>query len=179
MTQLYRRIFKSQQTGNSTTRELLQSMFVGEYLHSVNEIWIVSPWLTNIALIDNRSGNFDSLNPSWGRREVRLVDVLVGFMEKGVKVFVVTRGIDINQPFINKVSELSEMHAVDDFLKVVLQSELHTKGILLSSSLLMGSMNLTNNGLEMNDEMIQFSIDPEDIAHTRLEFRKYLNENNG
>lgn len=174
MTQLYRRIFKSQQTGNATTRELLQSMFVGEYLQSGDEIWIVSPWLTNIALIDNRSGNFDSLNPSWGRREVRLADVLVSFMEKDVRVVIVTRNIDTNEPFVNKVRELSEMHAVGEYLHVVLKPELHTKGILLSSSLLMGSMNLTNNGLEMNDEMIQFSIDPEDIAGTRVALQQYL-----
>jgi hypothetical protein len=35
-------------------------------------------------------------------------------------------------------------------------------------------MNLTYNGLEMNDEWIQFSIDPPDIADTRLEFAKYV-----
>ena len=38
----------------------------------------------------------------------------------------------------------------------------------------MGSMNLSNNGLEMLDEWIQFSIDPEDIATTKLEFQKYV-----
>ena len=65
------------------------------------------------------------------------------------------------------------MHAVDDQLTVRLDPLLHTKGILLSRSLLIGSMNLTYNGLEMNDEWIQFSVDPDDIATTRLEFAKY------
>jgi hypothetical protein len=37
----------------------------------------------------------------------------------------------------------------------------------------MGSMNLTYYGIEMNDEWIQFSIDSEDIAKTRLEFATY------
>jgi hypothetical protein len=35
-------------------------------------------------------------------------------------------------------------------------------------------MNLTYNGLEMNDEWIQFSIDPEDISKTRSEFSTYM-----
>jgi hypothetical protein len=35
-------------------------------------------------------------------------------------------------------------------------------------------MNLTYNGLTINDEWIEFSIDPEDVARTRLEFASYL-----
>ena len=76
-------IFKNQQTGSATIRELLQSMFIGEMLETGDRIWIVSPWVSNIVLIDNRSGNFDSLSPEWGRREVRLADVLIGFMARG------------------------------------------------------------------------------------------------
>jgi len=35
-------------------------------------------------------------------------------------------------------------------------------------------MNLTYNGLEINDESIEFCIDAEDIARTRLELAFYL-----
>lgn len=174
MTALYRRIFKNQQTGSATIRELLQSMFVGEMLGSGTRIWIVSPWVSNIVLIDNRSGNFDSLSPEWGRREVRLADVLTGLMARGTEVVLVTRDLDTNTPFLNRLQEATAMHAVEEQLIVQLDPLLHTKGILLSQSLLIGSMNLTYNGLEMNDEWIQFSIDPDDIATTRLEFAKYV-----
>jgi phosphatidylserine/phosphatidylglycerophosphate/cardiolipin synthase-like enzyme len=174
MTALYRRIFKNQQTGSATIRELLQSMFVGEMLGSGYRIWIVSPWVSNVVLIDNRSGNFDSLSPEWGRREIRLADVLIGLMARGVEIVLVTRDLETNLPFLNRLHEAAVMHAVDDQLIVRLDPLLHTKGILLSHSLLIGSMNLTYNGLEMNDEWIQFSIDPDDIATTRLEFAKYV-----
>ncbi len=174
MTALYRRIFKSQQTGSATIRELLQSMFVGEMLGSGKRIWIVSPWVSNIVLIDNRSGNFDSLSQEWGRREVRLADVLIGLMARGAEVVLVTRDLETNTPFISRMKEAATMRAVDEQLIVRLDPLLHTKGILLSRSLLIGSMNLTYNGLEMNDEWIQFSIDPPDIADTRLEFAKYV-----
>jgi HKD family nuclease len=68
---------------------------------------------------------------------------------------------------------MAEQNALENQLTIKMHDALHTKGILLSKSLLMGSMNLTFNGLEMNDEWIQFSIDPEDIAKTRLEFSTY------
>lgn len=174
MTAFYRRIFKNQQTGSETIRELLQSMFVGEMLGTGNRIWVVSPWVSNIVLIDNRSGNFDSLNPEWGRRQVRFADVLVDLMARGVEVILVTRDLDTNTPFLNRLQDASAIHAVDEYLIVKLDPLLHTKGILLSHSLLTGSMNLTYNGLEMNDEWIQFSLDPDDIATTRLEFAKYV-----
>jgi len=174
MTVLYRRIFKGQQTGVSTIRELLQSMFVGELLCVGEKIWIVSPWVSDVVLIDNRTGNYDTLNPEWSRREIRLVDVLIALMTRGSQVVIVTRDLDTNQPFLNKIRDAAEMNDLAMQLTVEMNDSLHTKGILLSSSLLMGSMNLTYNGLEINEEWIQFSIDPDDIANTRLEFEKYL-----
>lgn len=69
MSILYRRIFKTQTTGVTTIQELLQTMFVAEVVKPGEEIWIVSPWISNVVLIDNRTGSFDALNPEWGRRE--------------------------------------------------------------------------------------------------------------
>jgi phosphatidylserine/phosphatidylglycerophosphate/cardiolipin synthase-like enzyme len=176
MTAFYRRIFKSQQTGVATIRELLQTMFVGEMLLVGEKIWIVSPWVSNVVLIDNRSGNFDTLNPEWSRREIRLVDVLIALMARGSHVVLVTRDLETNTGFINSFREMTEQHALESQMTIKIHDSLHTKGILLSKSLLIGSMNLTYNGIEMNDEWIQFSIDSEDIAKTRLEFDTYTEE---
>ena len=175
MTVHYRRIFKHQQTGVATIKELLQSMFIGELLQAGQEIWLVSPWISNVVLIDNRTGNFDTLNPEWGRKEIRLVEVLLAFMLRGCKVNIFTREDEpSNIPFINGLKEVAHQNFVDSLLNIKLSDKLHTKGLLLSKSLLMGSMNLTYNGLEMNDEWIQFSIDPEDISKTRSEFSTYM-----
>lgn len=171
---LLRRIFKSQLTGISTLRELLQTMFIGELLSSGDIIWIVSPWISNISLIDNRSGNFDSLNPEWGRREIRLSEVLVALMARGTQVVVVTRPLDTNEPFVSALQDQAKQQCLETHLSVLERQTLHTKGILLSRSLLLGSMNLTFGGLEIHDEFIELCIDPEDIARTRLEFAAYL-----
>jgi phosphatidylserine/phosphatidylglycerophosphate/cardiolipin synthase-like enzyme len=171
---MYRRIFKTQATGATTVQELLQSMFVAEMLISSGELWIVSPWISNVVLIDNRSGNFDSLNPEWGRREVRLVDVLVALMTRGTVVRIVTRSDETNRAFVCKLGDTAAQLALEDQLSITLREQLHTKGVLLSNSLLMGSMNLTYNGMVINDEWVEFSLDQQDLARTRLEFGQYL-----
>lgn len=174
MTYLYRRIFKSQAAGATTIAELLQSMFVAEMLMPEGDLWIVSPWISNVVLIDNRSGNFDSLNPEWGRREVRLVDVLLALMSRGTTVNVVTRSDETNRVFIGRLQDMAQQLALEDYVSITVREKLHTKGVLLSNSLLMGSMNLTYYGMQINDEWVEFSVDPEDLAATRLEFKQYL-----
>lgn len=168
-----RRIFKTQATGAETLKELLQSMFVAEMLRPAGVVWIVSPWVSNVVLIDNRSGNFDALNPEWGRREVRLAEVLGALMNRGAQVRIVTRNDESNRNFLAKLREMAEQLDLLNHISITIHDPVHTKGILLSASLLMGSMNLTYNGMVINDESIEFSTDREHIARTRLEFQLY------
>ncbi len=170
---LFRRIFKTQTTGATTIQELLQSMFVAEVLQPSEEIWIVSPWISNVVLIDNRTGNFDALNPEWGRREIRLADVLATLMTRGTLVNIITRSESSNDAFRTRMAELAHEQGLEQQVSVLIHNQLHTKGILLGRCLLMGSMNLTYNGMVINDEWVEFSIDPQELARTRLEFRHY------
>jgi phosphatidylserine/phosphatidylglycerophosphate/cardiolipin synthase-like enzyme len=169
-----RRIFKTQLTGPATLKELLQTMFASEMLVTGARIWVVSPWVTNVALLDNRSGNFDALNPEWGHREVRVAEILSFLMTRGNQVVVVTRDLDINKGLITALEDEVRRLDLQDQLSIILREQLHSKGILLSRSMLLGSMNLTYSGIEINDESVEFVIDPEDIARTRLEYNLYL-----
>ena len=173
MNMLFRRIFKTQTTGANTIQELLQSMFVAEVLAPSEEVWIVSPWISDVVLIDNRSGNFDALNPEWGRREVRLAEVLATLMARGTMVHIVTRKDASNDAFLTRVDEMAHEQGLDEQLSVLIHNQLHTKGLLLGCCLLMGSMNLTYNGMVILDEWVEFSIDPQELGRTRLEFRHY------
>jgi phosphatidylserine/phosphatidylglycerophosphate/cardiolipin synthase-like enzyme len=150
-------------------------MFISEALTAGNRIWVVSPWITDVSLIDNRSGNFDALNPEWGRREVKATEVLTFLMTGGRHVTVVTRNVEINKGFIAVINEQARRLGLEGNLSIILRDVLHSKGIVLSRSMLVGSMNLTYSGVELNDESVEFVIDPEDIARTRLECDAYLN----
>jgi hypothetical protein len=173
MSILYRRIFKSQTTGVTAIKELIQTMFVAEVLQPGDDVWIVSPWISNVVLIDNRSGNFDALNPEWGRREIRLADVLVTLMSHGTKMHIVTRNDSSNDSFLSRMADLTSENDLEDFLSVRIHNHLHTKGILLTRCLLMGSMNLTYNGMIIKDEWVEFSLHPGDISRAHLEFARY------
>lgn len=174
MNYLRRRLFKTQITGVSTLRELLQTMFLAELLHSDGGVhWIVSPWISNVALIDNRSGNFDSICPEWGRREIRLVELLTTFMARGNRVVIVTRNDEKNENLIATLRDETVRQALESQYTLVKNDKLHTKGIVFSRSMILGSMNITYNGIEIGDESIEFCIDLEDIARTRLELAVY------
>ena len=54
------------------------------------------------------------------------------------------------------------------------RKHLHTKGVLLKRGLLTGSMNLTHNGLELNDEMVVYDTTLKTIAEARLNFESYV-----
>jgi phosphatidylserine/phosphatidylglycerophosphate/cardiolipin synthase-like enzyme len=51
---------------------------------------------------------------------------------------------------------------------------LHTKGVLTKRGLLIGSMNLTYNGLELNDEVVVFDTTLKSLAEARLNFESYI-----
>ena len=60
-----RQIFLHGATGQRVLREVLSAQLVGLILQP-EPIWLVSPWLSNFMLLDNRAGSWDSIEPAWG-----------------------------------------------------------------------------------------------------------------
>lgn len=171
-----RRIFKRGTSSQQEIRELLQFVFSAEILSPSERIWLVSPWISNVPILDNRSGLFTSLDPSWGQRQVRLNEILLRLTESKTEVIVVTRPDDHCKNFVLRLTEDLESVGRGEKLKVLWREKLHTKGILTKDALLTGSMNLTNNGLDLLDEQVTFDTDYKDIAQGRLNFESYLSE---
>ena len=163
-------------TSQNVIRELLQMVFLSELLNPSEEIWFVSPWISDIVLLDNRTGGFDSVNPDWRGREIRLADVAIHLLIGGSRVIVVTRGDDHNRRFLERLEGLAHESTVEGLLEVIVRDILHTKGILSDSSLILGSMNLTYNGMELNDEFLEYDTAKESIASARLAFESYRRE---
>ena len=169
-----RRIFKTALTGSNTIREIIQFLFLAELIFPVEKrIWIVSPWISNVLIIDNRGSNFDALNPEWSNKEIRLMNVLIQLLSVGCPVGIVTNHDEHNTVFLNLLSENAREKGLDMGLTIIQKDQLHTKGILTSTSLFMGSMNITYNGLEINDESMDFDTRPESLAQARLTFESY------
>ena len=169
-----RRIFKSSSTGPAVIKELLQLMFLSELLKPSQQLWIVSPWISDVPILDNRAGSFDVMNPEWHRREVRLCDLALQVLTGGSRLTLVTRPDEHNLTFLDQLSERTEEASLQNLLTLVKREHLHTKGILTNAGLLLGSMNLTYNGFELNDEVIEYDTDFQRIAEARQSFRAYL-----
>lgn len=171
-----RRIFRSSITSQEVVRELVQLMCLAELVSPSPETWLVSPWISDFVLLDNRSGSFDGINPQWQRREIRLVDYAVQLMTHGTHTIVVTRPDTHNQTFLNRLSDRVEEAGLGDRLQVLFRERLHTKGILTAGGLLLGSMNLTYSGLELNEESVYYETSREALAKARVEFETYRSE---
>ncbi len=171
-----RRIFKTVNTSQHEIEELLQFLFVGELLSPSNRIWLVTPWISNVPIIDNCTGSMSTLDPTWGKRKIRLIEILLRLMNLDVEVIIVTRPDEHCKRFIENIYDTVNNHGVDDKIRVIFRKELHTKGFLTQESMMTGSMNLTYNGLYLLDESVIFDTDPQYVGQTRLNFEKYLDQ---
>ncbi len=170
-----RRIFQTKTTSQGEIKELLQMVFATELLTPSDEIFLVSPWISDIVIIDNRMGGFDALNPEWKGREIRLTEVLIQLMSIGSKIFIISRPDPHNDTFLNRIGSLTEETGLTNKIETKIVPELHTKGILTNHGVLDGSMNITYNGIAINDEYISFNINKEQIAESKINFYRYLN----
>ena len=161
-----RQIFIHGPYGMRQLKETLADLLIGLIL-SPDDLWLVSPWVSDFDLLDNRAGNWDSIEPAWGARYVRFSELLIAAIESGCNLKYVTNNDPMNQRFYDQlIARLGSGHSI---LKLEKKS-LHTKGLLCSSFFLAGSMNFTYSGTHRNDERIQLSTDANAIAEAKIEF---------
>ena len=150
--------------------ELLQSIFVGELIAPSQGLYLVSPWISDVGILDNRTHAFLSLEPSWTGSTVRLTEVLSRLMEMGTKITVATRPVAHNARFLEEFRRRAEHAGAAPHVHVA--EELHEKGILGDTFYLSGSMNVTYNGISVNEEGIHYHTDAGVVAHNRQVFRE-------
>ena len=154
---------------------LLEHLFLAELIKPSESLWLVSPWISNIEIFDNRAGGYTAFDHSWPLK-VHLIDVLVRLMTLGTEIIVCTRPNDWNRRFITAL-ELRCRGTLRERLKIIKEEDLHSKGILSDDFWLSGSMNITRNGVEVLDETIRFETGREIIAETRLNLTElYLDD---
>ncbi|ADN77437.1 conserved hypothetical protein [Ferrimonas balearica DSM 9799] len=177
-----RRIFKSRTSRQAEIQDVLCGLLTAEVIRPSSTLWLVSPWVTDLDLLDNRAGNFDFLEPAWGRRKVQITEMLTRMLVNGGHLKLVTNCDAHNARFLRHLHQRAEAYGVCERLSVLQKEKLHTKGILGEHYYLHGSMNLTLGGVEINDEQINLSIDRQSIAEAMLTFRKHysaIDDNSG
>lgn len=166
-----RRILKSSANFHNEAREIIQSIFISEFLCPSRCLWLASPWFSDIKIIDNSAGAFGVIDSTWGRRSIRLIEILVGLVSMGSTLVLVTRPDPHNKSFLRRLVSLIEDAGLQERLRVLAdQDKLHHKGLLGDTFYLNGSMNYTYNGLEILDEEVVLETDPGQVAEARLEY---------
>jgi len=150
--------------------DALQGLFVSELLLPSDPLWLITPWISDVPLVDNRAGRFAGLLPGLPPRWIRLVELLVHQLARGGSVVVACRPDPHNEAFTHQLSRRSDETGVGSRLAIRLAEDLHEKGILTKDLLLGGSMNLTFNGLRRLEESILLSDDPNTVARTRVAY---------
>lgn len=166
-----RLLFATGRSTHTNVRDLIQGILVSELLSPSPEIWLTSPWITDIAVLDNRSDEFTSLVPEWGATPIRLTQVLAQLAADGSEIYMLTRPDEHGNRWRESVGNAGRQRACLDRLHVRMDIDLHEKGILASHSYLSGSMNFTYRGIHVNDEQLRFDTAPAILAEAKLAFR--------
>lgn len=157
-------------TAFSSREELadaLQALFIGEVMTPSTPMWIVTPWISDVVVIDNRSARFTGLMPDMPRRQIRFGETLLALLQRGGTLVIACRPDDHNRAFTERLAERALEAGVDDGLRQQFSRELHEKGVLTRHVLLSGSMNLTYNGLRRLEESILLTDDSDAVARAR------------
>lgn len=150
--------------------DALQCLFVSEVLVPSTPLWIVTPWISDVPIIDNRTGRFKGLVPALPHRWIRLGEILEQQVVRGGSLVVACRPDDHNRSFTNQIQQRVRDVGCEQRVRVCFSTELHEKGILSKTVLLSGSMNLTYNGLRKLEEVIHLTDETDSVARTRAAY---------
>jgi phosphatidylserine/phosphatidylglycerophosphate/cardiolipin synthase-like enzyme len=150
--------------------DLLQTVFVAELLAPSRCLWLVSPWVSDIAVLDNSGGELTALEPEWPLGAIPITSVLLRLMELGTTVHLVSRDIPHNRPVRVRLRDAAEARALP--FRLHSESDLHEKGLLADDFFIHGSMNFTFNGISVNSESVTLTTDKKELADHQLAFTR-------
>jgi len=149
-------------------RDVLQSLFALELLAPSNPLWIISPWISDVELIDNHGGRFSAIEPGWPNANIRLLSVLSAITDRGGSIVIITNHSKHNDDIERRIHAL-----FDPQLRFIRDEHVHTKGIVGERFMVTGSMNLTHSGVYRNDEHLQYDTDPTRIHEWRVDLQQH------
>ena len=164
-----RRIFKSKSVSANEVQDLLQSFFVAELLYPSSKLWLVSPWISDIPIIDNQASKFNGIGINYSAK-IKLVEVLILLMQSNVKVNVVVCYDPHNESFLNSLIHKVREKDLCNLLHIGKLGILHSKGILCEHQYYNGSMNITYNGVYKKDETVTITVSKDEIAQASIHF---------
>jgi phosphatidylserine/phosphatidylglycerophosphate/cardiolipin synthase-like enzyme len=167
-----RRIATTTQQASRQIRDVLQSVLIAELLAPPPRLWVVSAWIVDAPVVDNRGGEFSGLVAGWSDREILLSEVLAEMLSAGTRVTVATNDHAANRAFRSALRVAASRLDATSSLRiasmpdVITEEErgLHRKRLVTDHAILWGSMNFTRSGYERNAEDVALEVDPAAVA---------------
>jgi hypothetical protein len=163
-------IRKSQNASANEAAELLAGLFSAELCLPSRCLWLVSPWVSDVELVDNSAGTFGAL-ARFGKRPVRLSELLVTLASSGTHVVIGTTTDSHNTHFLERLRLLAGDLRVGHMVSTSIDStnRLHTKALTGDDYALAGSMNITFNGIQIREELVDLRTDDAYVAQARMD----------
>jgi hypothetical protein len=165
-----RRIFNSGRTTQAEMAGLVQWLFLAELLAPGDTLWVVAPVIDNAPLLDNTTGCFDALDPSWGARKVRLLDLVLRLAGMGHRLVLATRKPERSAAFLDELRATVADHGLESLVRVQERPWLSTCGILTRHGVLRGALALESEGIRPLDDVVILDTAAEDLAAARVAF---------
>lgn len=168
-----RQIFKGRGKAEREVEALLQSVLLAELISPSEIVWLISPWVTDVTILDNRTGAYAGVEPTWSRRGISLVEALAALLRRGTKLVVATRPDAHNDRFVERLSAAARAsgNAGNLLIHQDDRERLHEKGLVGDDYYISGSMNFTESGIRLHDEAVKIDIDEQAVAQARVHFR--------
>ncbi len=156
------RVIKSRAPGGTAQlADCLASLFALELMSPGGRLYLISPRLGDIPLIQSLFGQFRALMPELGQSELRLSDALAALGRRSSTVRVLYRPGDApTDSFIGRLSPEVERRAVP---------RLEERGLIGESFYLRGSLEFSLGGVAAGEESVELTTEPADVARALVE----------
>ncbi|PMR61020.1 hypothetical protein C1A38_11355 [Verrucosispora sp. ts21] len=163
-------IRKSKAQSASEVLDVLGALIAAELVSPSKCLWLVSPWISDVEVVDNRGGTFSALT-CYGRRRIRLAEVLTSLAAEGTRVVIATTSDAHNDTFLRRIERLTVDRRIKDQVTMVVDGTrgLHTKALTGDDYALVGSMNITYRGILLNEEQVELRLESSYVAQARMD----------
>ncbi|MER5418954.1 phospholipase D-like domain-containing protein DpdK [Streptosporangium roseum] len=146
---------------------ILSTALLAELVHPGGSVWLVSGWITDVEVLDNTQGAYESLLGENPPGVCRLSELIIRMVRSGNEVHIVTRPDSHNRIFTERVRTAlpnsSKLH-------IIFNPKVHEKTICGRDWMITGSMNFTVSGFGENEESVTYQIDDPEVAQAHLDF---------
>jgi hypothetical protein len=162
-----RRITSNARGGSVQLTDCLHSIFALELMSPSPEVYLISPLISNIPLINNRFGQFRVAMGDNEEDELHLATILSILANRGSKVRIIYYPHSQTEEFL---------HLLPPDIDFRGSKTLHKNGLITKHCYLRGSMNFTYSGVNLNDEEVEFTTDATDVSYALIEAQQRWEE---